>query len=215
MIYDDGTEYTTTNSYISLFYYTIHQWCKFKITGGDFAFAAVQVRAQSGSITYNNEKIYPMLRLASDTDDTYQPYAKTNRELTESYPANKVMMSDGVTSVEEAVDELNTALTNETVLLNQLLTTTSTKYDLSGHIGDYMFIAFILEWYFNDTNDNMVVMPSSAFISNDYLLIPRKNDLSTQSYAKINMRGYQDGVNYIFAEGTEGVSIKVVGIIHK
>ena len=26
---------------------------------------------------------YPMLRLASDVDDTYEPYAKTNRELTE------------------------------------------------------------------------------------------------------------------------------------
>lgn len=50
--------------------------------------------------------VKPMLRLASDTDDTYQPYAKTNRELTESYPANKVMMSDGVTSVEEALDDI-------------------------------------------------------------------------------------------------------------
>ena len=29
-----------------------------------------------------SEKFYPMLRLASDTDDTYQPYAKTNQQLT-------------------------------------------------------------------------------------------------------------------------------------
>jgi hypothetical protein len=29
-------------------------------------------------------KIYPMIRLASDNDATYQPYAKTNRELTEA-----------------------------------------------------------------------------------------------------------------------------------
>ena len=28
-------------------------------------------------------KLYPMLRLASDPDDTYTPYAKTNKELTE------------------------------------------------------------------------------------------------------------------------------------
>ena len=27
--------------------------------------------------------LYPMLRLASDPDDTYQPYAMSNRELTE------------------------------------------------------------------------------------------------------------------------------------
>jgi hypothetical protein len=60
--------------------------------------------------TANNLTFKPMLRLASDTDDTYQPYAKTNRELTESYPANKVMMSDDVTSVEDALDGLYNGL---------------------------------------------------------------------------------------------------------
>lgn len=54
----------------------------------------------------------PMLRLASDTDDTYQPYAKTNKELTKSYPASQVMMSDGVTSVEDkfGVQTIGTAV---------------------------------------------------------------------------------------------------------
>lgn len=33
--------------------------------------------------TVTNLTFYPMIRLATDTDDTYQPYAKTNRELTE------------------------------------------------------------------------------------------------------------------------------------
>lgn len=117
--------------------------------------------------------------------------------------------------VSEELSSLESGLTNETVLLNQLLTTTSTKYNLNGFAGDYMFIAFILGWYGTDSNDNMVVMPSSAFSSNDYLLIPRKNDSSTQAYAKINSRGYADGFDSINAEGTEGVSIKVVGIIHK
>ena len=32
--------------------------------------------------TFNNVKVYPLLRLATDTDDTYVPYAMTNRELT-------------------------------------------------------------------------------------------------------------------------------------
>ena len=36
-----------------------------------------------GGATVNNETVYPMLRLASDPDDTYQPYAMTNRELME------------------------------------------------------------------------------------------------------------------------------------
>ena len=34
--------------------------------------------------TSNNLKVYPMLRLATDTDPTYQPYAMTNKELTDS-----------------------------------------------------------------------------------------------------------------------------------
>lgn len=34
--------------------------------------------------TFTNKKIYPMLRLASDPDDTYVPYAMTNRELTDA-----------------------------------------------------------------------------------------------------------------------------------
>ena len=33
-------------------------------------------------VTVNNLTFYPMLRLASDTDSTYQPYALTNQELT-------------------------------------------------------------------------------------------------------------------------------------
>lgn len=36
-----------------------------------------------GSGTYNNVKIYPMLRIVEDTDPTFVPYAKTNRQLTE------------------------------------------------------------------------------------------------------------------------------------
>ena len=114
-----------------------------------------------------------------------------------------------------AINELKSGLMNETVLLNQLLTTTSTNYNLNGLVGDYMFVAFILGWYGNDNNDNMIVMPSSAFSCNDYLILYRNNDPATNAYAKINQRGYANGVNNIYAEGTEGVSIKVVGIIHK
>ncbi len=41
------------------------------------------IRIGSGT-TANNLTFYPMLRLASDPDDTYVPYAMTNRELTEA-----------------------------------------------------------------------------------------------------------------------------------
>ena len=43
---------------------------------------SIYVSVVSGA-TVSNLTFKPMLRLASDTDDTYQPYAMTNRELTE------------------------------------------------------------------------------------------------------------------------------------
>ena len=53
----------------------------------------VYFMTNSGSETYDNIK--PMLRLASDTDPTYQPYAMTNRELTELFPT--AYKTDGLT----------------------------------------------------------------------------------------------------------------------
>lgn len=57
-------------------------------SGANFTINAdteVRVFAQvvSGK-TVNNIIFKPMLRLASDTDNTYQPYAKTNKELTDA-----------------------------------------------------------------------------------------------------------------------------------
>ena len=54
---------------------------KFSITT-DTARYNVFAYIASGT-TISNEIIYPMIRLASDPDDTYQPYTMTNRELTE------------------------------------------------------------------------------------------------------------------------------------
>lgn len=45
-------------------------------------YVAIKIHIQSG-YTCNNLTFKPMIRLASDPDDTYQPYAMTNRELTE------------------------------------------------------------------------------------------------------------------------------------
>lgn len=123
----------------------------------------IRILVSSGQ-TVSNLTFKPMFRLASDTDDTYQPYAKTNKELTDEiatktknfqgtiaewnqlttaekkaydhasitgtgggeynvdkstgdlvqtsgmpseYPATQVMLSDGVTSVEDALEALN------------------------------------------------------------------------------------------------------------
>jgi hypothetical protein len=42
----------------------------------------IRIGIPSG-VTVNNITVYPMLRLASDQDDTWQPYAMTNKELTD------------------------------------------------------------------------------------------------------------------------------------
>lgn len=52
------------------------------VTGKDYC--AVGLYCAVGSQTVSSEiKFYPMIRLATDPDDTYAPYAMTNRELTE------------------------------------------------------------------------------------------------------------------------------------
>lgn len=48
----------------------------------------IRIMVSSGQ-TVSDLTFKPMLRLASDTDDTYQPYAKTNKQLTDEI-ANKV-----------------------------------------------------------------------------------------------------------------------------
>lgn len=98
-------------------------WCRiyhsdntntlYSATAGSFIFDVVETDTNIRcGIAFNKDTgdnnisrlFKPMIRKINDTDDTYQPYAKTNRELTESYPANKVMMPDGVTSVADALD---------------------------------------------------------------------------------------------------------------
>lgn len=52
-----------------------------------------EVRAQiriGNGLTVNNLTFYPMLRLASDTDSTYAPYAMTNKELTDRLVKNSI-----------------------------------------------------------------------------------------------------------------------------
>ena len=47
-----------------------------------------------GGYTANNLTFKPMLRLASDTDSTYQPYAKTNKELTDELDTAREQIGD-------------------------------------------------------------------------------------------------------------------------
>lgn len=59
----------------------------FTINGDDYnadsAYLGIGITI-GAHVTINNLTFYPMIRLASDIDPTYQPYAMTNRELTEN-----------------------------------------------------------------------------------------------------------------------------------
>ena len=59
----------------------------------------VQIVVKNGA-SISNLTFKPMLRLASDPDDTYQPYAMTNRELTEE----KINIADLKTVVSASSD---------------------------------------------------------------------------------------------------------------
>ena len=71
---ENGGTWTTSNPYGYEKLFTINSG----------AYVNVQVRSINN--TYANSvsgTIYPMLRLASDPDDTYAPYAETNKQLTD------------------------------------------------------------------------------------------------------------------------------------
>lgn len=65
-----------------------------------YAYNYARILVNAG--TYDNVTIYPMIRVAEDTDSTYQPYAKTNQELTKEtiYRKFSVASSSWVTNTD-------------------------------------------------------------------------------------------------------------------
>ena len=47
-------------------------------------FAQIYIPSAAVGQAFDHVKVYPMIRLATDADPTYQPYAKTNLELTDA-----------------------------------------------------------------------------------------------------------------------------------
>lgn len=75
-------------------YYTSNGITKFTIPNDvTFNKASIYI-AVNKDMQVNNVTMKPMIRLASDTDDTYQQYAKTNKQLTDEI-ANKVDKVEG------------------------------------------------------------------------------------------------------------------------
>ena len=82
--------------------------------------------------TFNNHKIYPMLRLASDPDDTYQPYAMTNRELTEKVLLKKALSNVDLNDITEyGIYSIQTGITNrpESVTYATLIVAPVSSFD--------------------------------------------------------------------------------------
>lgn len=77
----------------------------YNVTEGDFAIPSiygktweVKIMICNGAVC-NNLVFKPMIRLASDPDDTYQPYAMTNKELTDAVTVEVLQCSDFMSGV--------------------------------------------------------------------------------------------------------------------
>ena len=68
----------------------------------------------SGSVS-----IYPMIRLATDTDDTYVPYAKTNKQLTDSHKVTTLTV-DTINWTQDVTSQSGTTLYKKQVSLNHV-----------------------------------------------------------------------------------------------
>lgn len=73
---------TNNGSYVRTLVYSRGSDAEFELDFNGYDAITVGLSISSGE-TLNNVTFYPMIRLASDTDSTYQPYAKTNNQLTE------------------------------------------------------------------------------------------------------------------------------------
>lgn len=58
----------------------------------------------------------PMLRVADDTDDTYRPYAKTNKQLTDEISGN----ASDIDEIDERLDNTTTAVTGNPISISGL-----------------------------------------------------------------------------------------------
>lgn len=66
-----------------------------------FTISWIQIVIRSGT-TVSDLTFYPMIRLASIEDDTYEPYAKTNQQLTEDVEENSTQIQTLTTQINKA-----------------------------------------------------------------------------------------------------------------
>jgi hypothetical protein len=109
------------------------------------------VKGQTGEETF-----YPMLRLASDPDDTYVPYAMTNREITEK--VNSLFEIEKHTSVDYSFSDysnIENATSIKNGILVQLRLTSKSNASVSG---TWTTLGVLKPEYRPDDNINVPVM---------------------------------------------------------
>lgn len=107
-----------------------------------------------------------------------------------------------------AIAQSTAKLAKRTVLFYGALSTTDATYTLSDGADNYLFISVETLWYENQVSDNVVLIPSGAWLTNEYLDIHRHND-SSASYLRINDRRV---TNFVAKVTDAGIRVRVCGI---
>lgn len=120
----------------------------------------------------DNITIYPMLRLASDTDSTYQPYAKSNQELTKE----TIDLLDNVNKLgAKNLLPLGTLSYVKSLDNNRVGTWNGNQYELYG-------VTYTLN---TDDNDNIISISATGTAtnrSNLYLSMNKRLDIEEGQY---------------------------------
>lgn len=88
---------------LGTFNYADHAEKEINIDYNGYDRVALYILVQNGTVISNATTIYPMLRLAADTDPTYAPPAMTNQQLTEQ-KANKIDTANVVARADVAAN---------------------------------------------------------------------------------------------------------------
>lgn len=168
VIYGDNQQTTNTRSNVYMYEGGIvYEEVKFKLPQD--MYAQTQVRYKAGTnVSVANDVQYPMLRFASIQDDTWVPYAKTNKQLTDN-------------------------LKVKTIELTNQASTSDGKLILTG-MGHKM--AIVSTRLLNDSNNRLIVPFGFCYSSNgDALFMLADNSDNTIITSSITLSGTMEYID--------------------
>ena len=162
--------------------------------------------------TYDNVTVYPMLRLASDTDPTYQPYAMTNKELTDKANSLATVATSGSYNDLSNKPSLGTAAAKN---VDTAPTSGSTNLVESGGVFDKLAHE-IVRTGVTVSAGGTVRIPSadseSEYITTSSVVIPVCDDNNGKPVKYTSCTAYNGYANIVVAEAITNKSIGVVVI---